>query len=251
MKVTLLGTGTSFPDPERVQSGVMIESDGSYILIDIGSGVLHRLTQTDVDLTSLEGVFISHFHIDHWSDFMTLLQTLWLGGFERNLPVYAPPVIKEWMRGLFEVAVPFYRDKILIEPHALAEMDAVQCGSFTVSTCPTIHSDHDSRAFKVEKDGKTVVVTSDTGFSRDVIELARDVNLLIHECNWLDGPHPEGVHTSPSELMQVVEQSKPMKVVLTHMMPDVVRNKEKVISIIKRRTNSEVIMGEDLMQIDV
>ncbi|MFW9921585.1 MAG: MBL fold metallo-hydrolase [Candidatus Thorarchaeota archaeon] len=251
MKVTLLGTGTSFPDPARVQSGIMIEEGEMFILIDIGSGVLHRLTQTGVNLTTLSGVFISHFHIDHWSDFVTLIQTLWLQGYDRSLPLFAPPDIRNVMRGLFDVAVPFYRDKVIIEPQILSERDSVQCGPFSISTCPTVHSTHDVRAFKIEQGGKSIVISSDTAFSRDIIELARDVDVLIHECNWLDGSNPEGVHTSPLELMRVVEESNPRRIILTHMMPEVVKERDKVLSIVGRRTNAEVIMGEDLMTIEV
>lgn len=251
MRITLLGTGTSIPDPNRVQSGIMIEADGTFILIDIGSGVLHRLTQTGMDLTRISGIFLSHFHIDHWSDFLTLIQTLWLQGYERALQVFAPPDLKNWIRGLFEVAVPFYRSKVVIEPRILQEKDAVQCGPFSVSTCATIHSTHDGRAFRIEHKGKSLVISSDTGFSRDVIDLAKDVDLLIHECNWLDGPNPIGVHTSPLELMRVVEESRPKKVVLTHMMPEVVKEREKVLSIVGRRSDSEVVMGEDLMAFDL
>ena len=251
MKVTLLGTGTSFPDPMRVQSGVMIEADDTFILLDIGSGVLHRLTQTGVDLTSISGIFISHFHIDHWSDFVTLVQTLWLQGYDQHLPLYGPPDLKNWLRGLFEVAIPFYRDKVIIEPHILSERDAVQCGPFSVSTCPTIHSTHDARAFKVEHDKKSVVFSSDTGFSRDIIDMAYGADLLIHECNWLDGPNPEGVHTSPLELVRIVEEANPQKVVLTHMMPEVVSEGEKVLSIVGRRSNAEILLGRDLMTIEL
>ncbi len=251
MKVTLLGTGTSFPDPKRVQSGYMIEADDTFILIDIGSGILHRLTQTGVVLTKISGLFISHFHIDHWSDLVTLIQTLWLQKLEKPLQLYAPPEIKNVIRGLFEVAIPFYRDKIIIEPRVLSEKDAVQCGPFSVSTCATVHSTHDGRAFRIENNGKSVVISSDTGFSRDVIELAQGVDVLIHECNWLDGPNPDGVHTSPSELMRVVEEANPRKVILTHMMPEVVHAREKVLGIVSRRTNAEIVMGEDLMSFQV
>ncbi len=251
MKITLLGTGTSFPDSTRVQSGVMIEADDSFVLIDIGSGVLHRLTQTGIELTSIAGVFISHLHIDHWSDFVTLLQTLWLQGFDRPLLLYGPPDIRNWMRGIFEVAIPFYRDKVIIELHVLSERDAVQCGPFSVSTCPTIHSTHDTRAFRVEHEKKSVVISSDTAFSRDIIELAKGVDLLIHECNWLDGSNPEGVHTSPLELMRIIEEAGPQKVILTHMMPEVVSEGKKVLGIVGRRSNAEIILGHDLMTLEI
>ena len=251
MRVTLLGTGTSFPDPERVQSGILIETDTAYSLFDIGSGVLHRLVQTKIDLKSIEGLFISHFHIDHCSDFVTLLQTLWLQGYDEHLQLFAPPPVKEWLRGIFEVALPFYRDKVVIEPYILREHDSVQSGQLSVSTCPTVHGDHDVRAFRIECSGKSIAISSDTAPCRDIVELAKDVDILVHECNWLDGSLPKGIHTTPSELTSIVEEINPKKVILTHMSPDVIRESEKVLSIVGRRTNAEVVLGVDLMQFDL
>ncbi|MFW9851262.1 MAG: MBL fold metallo-hydrolase, partial [Candidatus Thorarchaeota archaeon] len=197
----------------------------------------------------VQGIFISHFHIDHCSDFLTYLQSLWLQGYDRTLQLFAPPPVKDWLRGLFEVGMPFYRDKVVIQPYILSEHDSVQSGELSVSTCPTVHGVHDVRAFRFEHEGESVVFSSDSAPCRDIVELAKGVDVLIHECNWLDGSLPKGVHTSPSELTTIVEEVNPKKVILTHMKPEVVAQSKKVISIVSRRTDAEVIMGYDLMTI--
>ncbi len=247
MKITLLGTGSSIPDPTRVQSGVLVEDEGDKILLDVGSGTLHRLTQTGIDLTKISAIFMSHFHIDHCSDFLPLVQSLWLSGYDRTLKVYAPPTIREWSRGLRNVAFPYLLHKLEIDIHIVHENEALQHGPFAVSTCPTTHGSMDSRAFRIESSGKKFTFSSDTAPCREVIELASGSDVLVHECNWLDGHHPEGVHTSPSELAMVVEKSNPKKLVLNHMAPEVVQNADKVIASVSRRTKAEVILGEDLM----
>ena len=251
MRVTLLGSGTSLPDPDRVQSGILVEAGNQTILFDVGSGTLHRLTQTQVDITSIDAVFITHFHIDHCSDFIPLCQTLWLSGYQKTLKLFGPPAMREWARGVLEVAFPYLRGKIRIEMMELEKRETVYLGPVAISTSITIHGSMDTRAYKIEYEGKSVVYTGDTGPCRDVIELARGVDLLIHELNWLDGKHPEGVHTSPTELMSIVEETCPHKVVLTHLSPDVLENKKNVRATIGRRSNAEVVIGEDLMVLDV
>lgn len=248
MKVTLLGTGTSQPDPERVQSGVLIETSSKKILFDIGSGVLHRLVQANVEIAEIEDIFISHFHIDHCSDFLTLCQTLWLMGYKKTLNLYGPPTMKEWFRGIYDVAFQYMREKLLVKQTILGENDTLYLDDVIISTCPTTHGSQQSRAFKIEHEGKSVVFTSDTAPCPEVVELAKGTNLLVHECNWLDGKHPEGVHTSPSELMSIVEKAEPKKVVLVHMWPEVISAKKEVLGIVKRRTDAEVFIGEDLME---
>ena len=251
MKVTLLGTGTSFPDPNRVQSGILVEAENKTFLLDVGSGVLHRLIQTGIDLKTLDSVFISHFHIDHCSDFLTLCQSLWLAGYDKTLELYAPPTMREWSRGVREIGFPYLREKVLVKEVVLDENHVVPLGPVPVSTAATAHSTMETRAFRVESRGRSMVFSSDSAPCRDVTDLARGVDVLIHEVNWLDGPHPEGVHTSPIELAEIVERAEPKKVVLTHVSPEVVASQEKVIATVGRRTNAEVVLGEDLMVLNI
>jgi ribonuclease BN (tRNA processing enzyme) len=150
-----------------------------------------------------------------------------------------------------DVAFTYLREKLEIEIIVLGEDQVVHQGDLIVSNAPTLHSTMDTRAYKIEHDGKTLVISSDTAPCREVIELAKGCDALVHECNWLDGVHPEGVHTSPTELSQVVEKANPKKVILTHVSPEVVAQQEKVIEIVKRRTDAEVTMGEDLMELEI
>ena len=251
MKVTLLGTGTSYPDPERVQSGILIEIDGESILFDIGAGVYNRLIQAGTDLKSISTIFLTHFHIDHCSDFLMLCQSLWLNGHEEPLNIYGPPMIKEWYRGLFDIAYTYARDRLIINVGVLKEHEVVQVGEATISNVPAIHGNMETRALRIEHRGKTLVYSSDTAPSRDIISLAKGTDVLIHECNWLDGPNPEGVHTTPGQLSEIVEEVAPKIVILIHVSPDVVAEKEKVVNIVRRRTDAEVLMGEDLMSFTI
>lgn len=251
MRAVLLGTGTSYPDPSRVQSGILVEGGDHSILLDIGSGVLHRMTQLEIDIRTVDAVFISHFHIDHCADFLPLCQSLWLSGYDKTLKLFAPPTVRDWYRAVFDIAFKYLREKILIETTVLNENHVVPRGNLTIVTCPTLHGNYDTRAFRVEHSGKSLTFSSDTAPCRDIINLAKGTDVLIHECNWLDGSHPQGVHTSPSELAKIAEEINPSRIVLTHLSPEVVANKDKVIEIVSRRTNAEVLLGEDLMSIDL
>ena len=247
MKVTMLGTGTSYTDPDRVQSGILIELNEESILFDIGAGVYHRLIQSGVNLGSISSIFITHFHIDHCSDFLMLCQNLWLAGHDQPMNIYGPPAIIQWYRGLFDVAFPYAQNRLMINVRVLKEHEVVQVGEALISNSPTIHGTMETRALRIEWRGRSLVYSSDTAPCRHVIDLAKGADVLIHECNWLDGPNPEGVHTTPSQLAEIVEKVAPKKLILTHVSPDIVGEKDKVIEIIRRRTNAEIVMGEDLL----
>ncbi len=250
MKVTLLGTGTSYPDPNRVQSGILVEADSESILLDIGSGTLHRLTQLGKDLDAISSVFISHFHIDHCSDFLTLCQSIWLSGTRRVLDLYGTSFVREWLDSLHR-AFPYLSEKVNVRPLVLHENETVQLEKLQISNTTTVHGKTDTRALRVESEGKIFVYSSDTAPCRELNVLAKKADVLVHECNWLDGEHPEGVHTTPSELARIVDEVAPGKLILTHLSPEVVRNKEEVLGIIGSSHETKVIMAEDLMSFEV
>ncbi|TFG34823.1 MBL fold metallo-hydrolase [Candidatus Thorarchaeota archaeon] len=249
MKITMLGTGTSYPDPERVQSGILIELENDRILFDIGAGTYFRMNQLEIDLKTISSIFITHFHIDHCSDFLMLCQSLWLSGDDRQLDVYGPPFIIPWFRGIFDITYTYARDRLSLSSSVLYENVAIQVGDALISNVPTIHGTMDTRALKLEAEGKVFVYSSDTAPCKDVINLAKGADVLVHECNWLDGPHPEGVHTTPSQLTDILEEVQPRKVILTHVSPEVVKNSNKVVDIVNRRTDAEVFFGQDLLSV--
>ncbi len=251
MKVILLGTGTSTPDPKRVQAGILIELEEDRILFDIGTGTYYRMNQLGFDLGTISSIFITHFHIDHCSDFAMLCQSLWLQGHNKPLNVYGPPFIETWWKGIFDTAYPYANGRLPLRSIILQKHEETNCGCAKVINVPTKHSTIDTRALRLEVDDKVVVYSADTAPCKEIVNLAKGVDVLIHECNWLDGDHPEGVHTSPSELAELVEQAQPRKVVLTHLTPEVVDNKEEVTDIVRRNTKAEVILGEDLMSINI
>ena len=251
MKVTMLGTGTSFPDPERVQSGILVELENDSILFDIGPGTYYRMIQLGLDLKTISSIFITHFHVDHCSDLVMLCQNLWLAGHDKELNVYGPSTIMTWWRGIFDVAYPYARDRLPIKPCILEEDTVVKIGEAKISNVRTCHSTIETHALRLEAGNKVIVYSSDTALCNEVIDLASGVDLLIHECNWLDGPHPEGVHTSPSELAEVVEKAQPKRVILTHVNPEVVENRETVVNIVRGNSDAEVLLGQDLMSLDL
>ena len=65
MRVTLLGTGTPFPNTERFGSAILVEVTGEKLLFDCGRGVVIRLTQAGINPKEMDGLFLTHLHCDY------------------------------------------------------------------------------------------------------------------------------------------------------------------------------------------
>src|SRR5918993_2174380 len=65
MKLTILGSGTSVPHPERASPAHWLETLNGTILLDISADASHRMAEEALDWTNLDAIWISHFHLDH------------------------------------------------------------------------------------------------------------------------------------------------------------------------------------------
>jgi ribonuclease Z len=79
--------------------------------------------------------------------------------------------------------------------------------------------------FRIEAEGKVVVFSGDTAPCEGIARLARDADLLIHECTFTEAfiEHRRRskvgtfAHTSPSDLGRLAVQSRVKQLVATHI----------------------------------
>src|SRR5438132_14128641 len=90
IKVTLLGTGTPFPNAERFGSAILVEGAGTKLLFDCGRGVVIRLTQAGVSPKEIDALFLTHLHSDHVVGIPDLWLSGWLLGRSKPLPIWGP-----------------------------------------------------------------------------------------------------------------------------------------------------------------
>src|SRR5262247_1989984 len=83
-KVTLLGTGTPFPVPDRFGAATLVEAGQEKLLFDVGRGATIRLNQIAVPIGAINAVFLTHFHSDHTSGMPDLWLTGWIGRYYGN-----------------------------------------------------------------------------------------------------------------------------------------------------------------------
>jgi ribonuclease BN (tRNA processing enzyme) len=68
------------------------------------------------------------------------------------------------------------------------------------------------------KDGRTLAISGDTDYCRNLVELASEVDLLVLECSFPDEKKVEG-HLIPSLVGRIGLESRCKKLLLTHFYP--------------------------------
>ena len=95
-----LGTASAIPTKTRHLSAVALRRQGRMLLFDCGEGTQRQLLRAGLNRARLDGVFITHFHGDHFYGLMGMLSTLGLLEREEPLTVVGPAGIEEIVSAL-------------------------------------------------------------------------------------------------------------------------------------------------------
>lgn len=89
-RVTILGSSSATPTPERNPSAHVLNVHEQFFLVDCGEGTQQRLIRRGVNPMKLQAVFLSHLHGDHVYGVFGLISTLGLMGKKTPLQIFAP-----------------------------------------------------------------------------------------------------------------------------------------------------------------
>lgn len=217
MKVKLLGTGTCVPSLHRGSSSYLVQTQDFNILVDVGPSVVRRLLEYGFTTRDVDIIILTHFHVDHTADFSTFL---FASNYDveprtKRLVVVAGTGLREFYKGLLAVYPWLDPKSYEISFHEMPE-GSFKEGGLILTTAPMIHND-ESIGVRIDEQ-KSVAFSGDTDYTQNLIELAREIDLLIVECSFPD--KKANGHLNLATLHKVVDQAKPKRVILSHLYPD-------------------------------
>src|SRR3954470_2850641 len=239
--VTLLGTGSPIPSPDRFGPSTLVEAAGLRLVIDVGRGALIRLWQKQIPLGSINAHFVTHLHSDHVNG----LPDLWLSGWiqtafgSRKTPfvIYGPEGTQAMMTSLWDAFSEDRRIRVADEMNPIEgiEFDVHDIGpglvycqnGVSVSTFDVDHGDlvKPARGYKITYGAHTVVFSGDTRYSTNVEQAATGADLLVHEVAMIPTalidkyPAYQAIlahHISPEDAGKLFAIAKPKLAVYSH-----------------------------------
>lgn len=267
--VHLLGTAGG-PPPyggrTGIASAVTIGSD-TY-LVDCGRGAVTQYLRAGLSMPSLKGIFLTHLHADHLVDYFDfpllcagvmppqpgLGQTVRVWGPGPSDTVTSGPVSPEQPSpGIAETTRranatfaastnAFIAEGFGIDPVSMLDVTELSARPGTVVTVLETselkvtatrvpHGNMSpSYAYRFDTGHGSVVFSGDTRRSDDLVALARDCDLLVHEvvdAAWFEEQglpaavveHMRQVHTDISEIGGIAAAARARQVVLSHLAP--------------------------------
>jgi len=252
MRLTFLGTGSAMPVPDRVQTGLLLESGDRSLLVDCGSGVLHRLASTEVGYEDVSTVLLTHHHLDHVADLLPLLKARWLAG-EEYLEVVGPAGTKSLLDGLLSVH-DYLDDRVDLSVREVGPTDFSVAG-FDVSATEMTHS-MDCLAYRfsgpdAEEDSPGDVVFSGDGeAAASLANFADGAAVLAHDCSFPDDVDVS-THPTPSQLGEALAGHDFGRVYLTHLYPHTEGRHEEMLDSIRSRYDGDVRFAHDGLRVEI
>src|SRR5918998_1070751 len=93
LRLTFLGTSAAQPTVHRNVSGLAVKADADLLLFDCGEGSQRQMIRYGTGFT-VDAVFFTHFHADHYLGIIGFLRTLGMTGREAPLTLHGPPPAK-------------------------------------------------------------------------------------------------------------------------------------------------------------
>jgi ribonuclease BN (tRNA processing enzyme) len=268
--VQVLGSGGPELQDKRASSSYLVWEDGrARLLVDAGGGSALRFGESGAQMSQLDVILFSHFHVDHSGDFSSLIKSSWFEDRKHPLPVYGPvgndfmPDTTEFVADFFgekrgayrylsELLNPAEESSYKLQPHDVEATSkpvaAFRSGELAVYAVRVVHGGVPALAWRVEVGGKRIVFSGDTNGEGGLTELAANADLLIAHNAVPEGATgvERGLHMPPSVIGQIAGDAHVKHLVLSHRMLRTQGKENQTKTEIGKRFSGSVDFANDL-----
>lgn len=286
LSAVIIGSGSPQYDAERAGASVLIRYKNQNVLVDTGNGAQANLNKINFNFRQLDGIFITHHHLDHNEEFAPVfIQTL-LGG--NKFQVAGPTPTKEYVSSIssiykkdieYRLGRRGGRDYSTVKNNfTVKELnggETFNIGDIKISTIKVNHT-IETVAYRFEAGGKSIVVSGDLTYSESLSELAQNADVLIIDSGAVirkdvenNRPNGQGngnnrgqnrngqgrqqnggerAHSSLDEVGKMAKDANVKKLIMTHL-PNVKVDEEATKTAVAKTFKGEILFAKDLMVI--
>ncbi len=138
IRLYFLGTGGSWPTPQRNTLSIGVRINDEAILFDCGESAQTALMKSSLSLMKIKKIFITHFHGDHFLGLPGLIQTMSFYGRTNPLEIYGPIGAASVLGNLLSVG--YYSLNFEIRIEELKDKGIIDFGDYSVSYSKASHT---------------------------------------------------------------------------------------------------------------
>lgn len=249
-KIKFLGTaGARFVMLKqlRASGGIWISRGKTNMIIDPGPGSLVRCIKSrpKLDPSVLDGIILTHRHLDHSADVNVLIEAMTDGGFKKRGFVFAP-------------ADAFDEDAVILKYNrsfpqkieVLKEGGKYSCGEIVFTTpIRHIHGGETYGLIFLKDDKKVLSIITDTKYFDKLKEVYDAEYIIISVVRFT--PNSELDHLDINDVEKIIKATNAKQYILTHFGMTMLKAKPRLVAEeLSKRLKKKVIAASDGMSLE-
>jgi ribonuclease BN (tRNA processing enzyme) len=231
----------------RASGGIWLTLDETNVMIDPGPGSLVRCTSSRPKLNpmDLDGIILTHRHIDHSNDINIIIEAMTNGGFKKRGVVFAPG---DAIKG-DSVILKYFRNHVE-KIEILKEKQSYKIGNISFST--PIRHPHPVETYGLNIYGKnnSISIITDTKYFKGLEKYYKGDILIINVVLLEERPSIE--HLSIKDAEKILSINKPKLGILSHFGMTMIKSKPwEIAEELSKKLGVKVIAASDGMNIDL
>jgi len=217
-----LGTAASIPSKERDNTSCLFIQKKNNFLIDCPGSIIQKLKKVNINYKIIDKIIITHHHPDHLYGLPHFIHSrIYTKG-----PIYV--FSNQYTIRIMRKIVALFSLNKNIYPH-INYIDVFKNPEFFSKnglTLKAVRNKHTKDSFGIifSWDAKSLLYSSDTALSKNIIKAAGISTYLIHDCTASSSffkryPEIYKMHTNSYDLAQAFKCLKLKKVIPVHFLP--------------------------------
>lgn len=224
----------------RSSGGLYIRVDDTNIMIDPGPSTFYKYINQYED--KIDGIILSHIHIDHSNDLNIFVEFMTEGGETKRGTVLLPKqAIEE--KVLFPYLKDFPKDLEMIKPSSKYQIKNVEILS-------SIEHRHgvESYGFQIKTKNHRIGFVTDTAYFPELLTSYKDCEILIMNVPYFIQDKPKPKHLDIANVEEFIKEVKLRKVILTHFNCNLLNsNPDRIAEELSKKYEIDVIAAQDDM----
>lgn len=255
MKLTFLGTSGAVARAERDNVSLLFRFGTEYLLVDTPGALVHKLSKINLNYFRINQIFLTHTHPDHIYGLPSFIHSRMFDS-SSLIHIYGHPRTLKLVERLFKLfslkgnRFPKIKLVELKSGDSISPLKGIHILSFKVKHAP------ESLGIKIETSKKKVVFSSDSAYSRNLAQMAKEADYLIHDCFaperfFRKYPQLHRMHSSPRTLARVAQQARPKLVIPIHFSGEFKFELEEIKKELEQKGVEKIHLPRDLESIAI
>lgn len=233
----------------RSSGGIWLQVGKTNLYIDPGPGALVRCLSSKPKLepSNLDGILLTHKHLDHSGDINIMIEAMTDGGFKKKGILFAPNDALEEDPVVFKYVKEFLEKIVVLE-----EESEYRIGEIHFSTARRHKHRVETYGINFYISPHNLSLITDTKFFPELINLYQGDILILHVVRYKPINNEPIDHLSLEDAKTIIKKVKPKLAILTHFGMTMIKAKPWVLAEgLERELGCRVIAASDGMKLDL